>query len=357
MESNQAERKIVVFDAGGPFGRNNLLFKREMVKDKHGMATCYLYEECARMGYELMTPDLYYALAVKPARAIFIRNNVGMSEADTLMKMGLHPAILLGFEHPLYACEFYWNLKHHTKDYDHTFMPSGARDVVSPKTKFHPWFSPQPYSMQDHVESNFAQKKFLTMISGNARIHILKRLYTTVMNIVSPIPTLVNRELYHDRLEAMQYFSQFDDFEFYGRGWENPVRYTFGKYDEAIKKSYRGEIPDKTVTLRQYKFSLCFENAVFGGWITEKIIDCLFAGCVPIYWGAPDITDYIPAECFIDYRKFKSFDELNQFLRAMTAEEYQKYIDAINKWIPTGSYNFSQEKYVKDMTEIFATYF
>jgi hypothetical protein len=27
-------------------------------------------------------------------------------------------------------------------------------------------------------------------------------------------------------------------------------------------------------------------------WVTEKIVDCVITGTVPIYWGAPNIGEY-----------------------------------------------------------------
>jgi hypothetical protein len=63
--------------------------------------------------------------------------------------------------------------------------------------------------------------------------------------------------------------------------------------------------------LEKYKFSICYENARdTPGYITEKIFDCFFAGCVPIYWGANNITDHIPKECFIDKRDFEDYKVL-----------------------------------------------
>ena len=41
------------------------------------------------------------------------------------------------------------------------------------------------------------------------------------------------------------------------------------------------------------------------GYITEKIFDSFAAWCVPVYWGASNVTDYIPEGCFIDRRKFR----------------------------------------------------
>lgn len=75
---------------------------------------------------------------------------------------------------------------------------------------------------------------------------------------------------------------------------------------------FRGSVPvhRKNLALGITKFSVCFENSRDPywacGWVTEKIYDCLGSGCIPIYWGAPDVTDRIPAELFIDYRSFDS---------------------------------------------------
>lgn len=41
-----------------------------------------------------------------------------------------------------------------------------------------------------------------------------------------------------------------------------------------------------------YEFSIIVENERTPGYFTEKLIDCLSQGTVPIYWGAPDITNF-----------------------------------------------------------------
>ena len=44
-------------------------------------------------------------------------------------------------------------------------------------------------------------------------------------------------------------------------------------------------VANKHEWLQNYKFNLCFENASFPGYLTEKLFDAYNAGCVPIYWG------------------------------------------------------------------------
>ncbi|MEK9173507.1 MAG: glycosyltransferase family 10, partial [Patescibacteria group bacterium] len=153
-------------------------------------------------------------------------------------------------------------------------------------------------------------------------------------------------------------FSKNSEIDLYGAGWTKPVKYTGGHFSASIQKSYRGYVRDKLATLRNYKFCLCFENVVFGGLVSEKIIDCLFAGCLPIYFGAPDITDYIPSNVFIDLRNFKDYQELNIYLKNMNEKTYGQYLENINRFTRSKEgYNFTQEKFARDLIKTFKSYF
>jgi hypothetical protein len=90
--------------------------------------------------------------------------------------------------------------------------------------------------------------------------------------------------------------------------------------------SYRGKVTSKLETMQKYRFSICYENVRdLPGYITEKIWDSFFAGCVPVYWGSSNITNYIPEDCFIDRRKFANHEELYKFMVSMTEAEYTAY--------------------------------
>jgi hypothetical protein len=103
----------------------------------------------------------------------------------------------------------------------------------------------------------------------------------------------------------------------------------------------------KSTILKQYKFSICYENARdIPGYITEKIFDCFFSGCVPVYWGAPNITDYIPEGTFIDRRKFHSYPALFEYLNSMSPAEYREYLQSIESFIHGPDiYPFSAENF------------
>lgn len=148
------------------------------------------------------------------------------------------------------------------------------------------------------------------------------------------------QELYSEREKAIRFFEEHysDEFDFYGHGW-NPSEF----------KTYRGAILDKLQVMKQYRFSICYENMRdIRGYITEKIFDSFAAGCVPVYLGASNIAEVIPKECFIDRREFKDLNELYFFLKNMEKEQYENYLTQIRTYLNSeAAKRFSQENFAK----------
>jgi alpha(1,3/1,4) fucosyltransferase len=154
-----------------------------------------------------------------------------------------------------------------------------------------------------------------------------------------------DRELYSERVRAIRWFEKYapGKLKLYGNGWRVPqkrlgklgkLRYRMEKiYPWLISKpvfpSYQGPATTKHEVLSKTKFCICFENARdIPGYLTEKIFDCLFAGCIPIYWGEANVVDVIPPACFIDFREFSNYDSLCQFISRMTPETFASYQNA-----------------------------
>ena len=122
----------------------------------------------------------------------------------------------------------------------------------------------------------------------------------------------VSQELYTERVRAIRWFEKNHpgEFDLYGQRWDrfffqkklsivNPVlNLIYRKFPWLPRRqrfpSARGSVAIKRDILRQYKFSICYENASYPGWITEKILDPMFAGCVPIYQGDPEWPNSFP---------------------------------------------------------------
>lgn len=135
------------------------------------------------------------------------------------------------------------------------------------------------------------------------------------------------KELYSQRRAVIDWFEENapGEFHFWGAGWRESYR----RYH-----TYGGQADCKLTCLSQAKFALCFENVKETmGCISEKLFDAMFAETVPIYWGADNITDYVPADCFIDYRTLKSPENLYAYLNSMHDETYQAYRQNIKAYL------------------------
>jgi hypothetical protein len=198
---------------------------------------------------------------------------------------------------------------------------------------------PQSFEqVHEPIWSNTA-RKFLVMMNSNK------------------LPRVYFQELYMERMRAVEFFSRTDEIDLYGPGWDRPsarvgttwMPWTFRRAASAVqvqwqklrpnpllvaaRRVYRGTAKSKRHTIGQYTFALCFENSILKGWITEKIFDCIFAGTVPVYWGAPDIEEAVPRECFIDMRDFADYAELRDFLRSLTPAQIGGYRDSGREYL------------------------
>jgi hypothetical protein len=155
-------------------------------------------------------------------------------------------------------------------------------------------------------------------------------------------------ELYSLRLSIIRWFAKnhSKDFKFYGRDWKyfrfamNSKFRFLNRFNIpnlplfSILKLYGGAPKDKGSILCTYKFSICFENSSNDyGYISEKIFDCFFNNCIPIYYGAPNIDEYIPDNCFVDYRKFKSIDDLYKYISSIDRDKFDQYIHNIQEFL------------------------
>ncbi len=83
-----------------------------------------------------------------------------------------------------------------------------------------------------------------------------------------------------------------------------------------------------------YRFGLCYENIRHApGWITEKLFDCMHANCISIYWGAPNIANFVDPGTFIDRTQFKANAKLESFLMDMGESDTNRYLQAIKKYL------------------------
>lgn len=174
----------------------------------------------------------------------------------------------------------------------------------------------------------FKKKKFLVLMNSN-----------WVPFLPFKLLSLSTKELYSQRIRAIEFFDKHhsSEFDLFGKGWNKPEKYSLKQklFGYKTYKTYRGEFKgkDKYSILSKFKYALCFENSEVTGYISEKIVDCFKAKCVPIYYGATNIKKFIPANCYIEARRFDNYDSLYNHLKKITEKEYDEYINNIQKLI------------------------
>ena len=98
-----------------------------------------------------------------------------------------------------------------------------------------------------------------------------------------------------------------DKVHLYGRGTPRPIE-------------------QKEEALVDYRYSIIIENTNQKNYITEKIIDSLVVGTIPVYWGCPNISDFFDMNGIITFNTVKEFEEL---LPTLTKELYESKLEAI----------------------------
>jgi hypothetical protein len=154
-------------------------------------------------------------------------------------------------------------------------------------------------------------------------------------------------ELYSRRLDIINWYDAHHPalFDLFGTGWEAPApsslpmrvarRLPVLRSLLAPKLNvYRGTIGQKLETLAGYRFCFCYENfSSPDGWITEKIFDAMFAGCVPVYWGPDNISHHIPSTCFIDASKLSEPQVIHERLASLDDTQCNDIVESIDSYL------------------------
>src|SRR5262249_26339980 len=144
-----------------------------------------------------------------------------------------------------------------------------------------------------------------------------------------------------------------DDFDLYGEGWAERHPAVDPHFHAAAQRVYRGTVTNKLGLLAGYRFALVFENTRFPGYISEKLFDCFYARCVPIYSGAPDVAQSFPPPAFIDARQFATFPELERFLRGITEADARRHVEAAHAFLASPAYeSFCADRFARDLVDV-----
>jgi hypothetical protein len=350
---------IVVFDTATPQFLENRIFNSEYAAKFPGASVWALLGKYAReRGWEIMTSDIYLRAPFKPAICI---SEMVTPYTASLLKHGVIPSVIFSGESPNVAWDFYHQLEKYTRPYHHAYIFRGAVSRVSPTVKTKPFYWPNAFG-EPLPAPAWSSREYMVMVAGNkgrygvSHNKLFSRLRSSAKRILWDGLRLIDplfkfEDLYQKRLDAIIYFSNVPGFRLYGTGWDKVSEES--KYYHVVKRIGVVPIADKLAMIAKFRYALCFENCIFPGYITEKIFDCFFSSCIPVYWGAPDITDFVPSDSFVDARQFDSFYNLDRFLQKISDGEAQRYQEAARDFLASDTFiRFYQDTFLKELIDI-----
>jgi hypothetical protein len=83
---------------------------------------------------------------------------------------------------------------------------------------------------------------------------------------------------------------------------------------------------NKSIAYRDYRFAVVVDTSNERNWFSEHLLDAIAFGCVPIYWGCPNIGDFLDAHGVI---RFGSLEMLASILPSLTEESYRVRLPAV----------------------------
>ncbi len=289
----------------------NELFEYSNPKNSDGLFTCLivLREKLLQFGIEVNTPD------VNVNRKVSLEIHI---EGRPLAKSNL-PRYLIAGENPFI----------NTLNADRNYLE-----------KFRLVFS--------WNEAALSHSRFVkilipnSIIVANFRGFADRAIFSCLISSNKVTPWGGINDLYAERINVIRWYEKNAPalFHLYGRGWGKPSQAFTGR-DKFMRRigrlrtqlfgykpfpNWRGEVKFKSTILSNAKFSYCYENVKdLPNYITEKIFDSFLSGCVPIYWGANNVHEYIPSNCFIDRRQFRDTGEVHRFLMSISPEDYLQF--------------------------------
>ena len=175
--------------------------------------------------------------------------------------------------------------------------------------------------------------------------------------------SLISESLYKKRyLVVKEFIERSQEFQLAGKNWEKGYLWTIAKNIHAglialrsqnrpdLKRLYRpldlgnpnikyhGRVRSQLEFLRTLKFAVVIENEA--SYVTEKLLNAIIAGCVPIYLGPPLFEFGIPDDVaiqvngfgasFYDAFKFSTDDQVNSVLNS--GRNWITSTDTLHRW-------------------------
>jgi len=340
--------KVLILDVGNPAIDNKLSDKKFLNSISHTLLPLHeLVRQCEIAGINCITPEVFLNNPNSfNKKEVLLMSHLTNKRSNQIIKAGAKPFILFCQESPMIATRFYVNFRKLSRPFIYTMAFSGMKKQAHTSTTFIPLHFPIYFEAIASLYIPFSQKRLLALIAGNKNAPVWKAIlvkffFGSEVRLIYPV-----RKNLVARLATKKII------DLYGKGWDSDK-------DGAVRAAYKGLVASdgKLSTLSKYKFTLCFENAIFPGYVTEKIFDALLAGSVPIYLGDPTIAQSVPTNTFIDARDFIDADSLHRYLDGMPEEIYEQYRKAGKEFLTSPAFEeFNYKSFVEKVLKLIKSY-
>lgn len=307
-----------------------------------------LYERQAEMGIEMASGDVALARVRSGqwrANDVHVIQEMDARHGQELCKLGAVPSVLTMLESPLVAYRSVDRLVRSRVKFAHCIGPRAIFERAPALRQSRHWRLPFPSYWRNQMPTPvpWPQRKHAVLIAANkywcerkwARVRnakdALRLLRHGLRKQLSPTYQSCWRLQLHDaRFDLLHVLGSCNKVDVFGRGWDdtrNLPPYQAARLT-AIRSAFKGPCDDKHELLSRYKFTIAYENTAYPGYVTEKVIDAMVAASVPVYMGAPDIGEQLPAKALIDARAFGSPEAISARMEQMTESEAAAMIDA-----------------------------
>ena len=146
--------------------------------------------------------------------------------------------------------------------------------------------------------------------------------------------------------------------------WADPIRISFFEKLSKYKKVDSGGIllnnigtvitvKTKIDFIKDYKFTIAFENSSLSGYTTEKIVEPMVVNSMPIYWGNPDIHLDFNKQSFVYVNDYATIEEaIEEIIRLDNDDE--AYIQKLSaSWYNGDNYEQWETKLLLFLKNIF----
>ena len=115
-----------------------------------------------------------------------------------------------------------------------------------------------------------------------------------------------------ERVETYNLFSTYKKVDGFG--------HPFGNWSNGEIKKYNN--------LKNYKFSVCYENRLYSGYYTEKLFHAKTAGNIPIYYCDDEVSNDFNEKCFINLNNYESLESLFEHIKEVDQDDnlYNSYL-------------------------------